>query len=285
MVVGETIAQARAFLDEARRSGKSIGFVATMGALHDGHWSLVDRALAESEVSVVSIFVNPLQFGAGEDLGKYPRMRQADLDGCQRRNVSLVFCPAVEEMYEHPVLTDVHVKRLSKPLCGPFRQGHFDGVCTVVCKLFNIIQPQLTYFGEKDYQQLIVVRRMVRDLSMPVEVVACPIVRESDGLALSSRNAYLSPEQRRQAPVIYAALADAVGSVAEEQRDATEITAQIRSRILRGGADAVDYVSVVDANTLEELRWIERRARMCAAARFGGTRLIDNVAVDGSAPG
>ena len=285
MVIAETIEHARSFAEQSRRAGKSVGVVPTMGALHDGHWSLVDRAVAECDVTVVTIFVNPLQFGAGEDLDAYPRTGEADVEGCRRRGVSLVFCPTVGEMYGGPVLTAVQVRHVTERLCGAFRPGHFDGVCTVVCKLFNIIRPHRAYFGEKDYQQMMAVRRMVDDLSMGVDIVGCPIVRESDGLALSSRNRYLSAVQREQAPVIHMSLADAAAAVAQGESDAQRIAGRARARILRGGADAVDYVAVVDVESLEELERVEGPARICVAARFGATRLIDNVAVDGTPPG
>jgi pantoate--beta-alanine ligase len=279
MIIAETLADARAALESAHRSGRPIGFVPTMGALHDGHWSLVERARSECDAVAVSIFVNPLQFGPNEDFEKYPRSREADLAGCRERGVLVAFCPGREEMYPEKVLTSIRVDRLTDTLCGRFRPGHFDGVCTVVCKLFNIIQPDFAYFGEKDFQQLTVIRRMVSDLSMPVRVVGCPIVREPDGLALSSRNAYLSPEYRRRAIAIHEALEEAVRLAASGRRDAATIVERIRARIAEGGFDRIDYVSVVDGVTLEDRGSVAPGARICVAAYLGGTRLIDNVEI------
>lgn len=283
LVLAETISDVRGCIHDARRRGASIGFVPTMGALHEGHWSLIERARGESDVTVVSIFVNPLQFSAGEDFDEYPRTRDADLAGCAERGVDIVFCPSIAEMYGQETLTGVHVRFLSEPLCGRFRPGHFDGVCTVVCKLFNVVAPDKAYFGEKDYQQLVVVRRMVQNLSIPVEVIACPTVRERDGLALSSRNANLSPATRARASVMYEALAEAARAVAEGERDAAALAEGVTARIEKGGAVAIDYVSVVDPETLEAMGRIDRPARICAAARFDHVRLIDNVFVDGGA--
>ena len=278
MEVAETVAQVRNWLTPVRRAGRSVGFVPTMGALHDGHWSLVDRARRETDAVAVSIFVNPLQFGPREDFRQYPRPREADLAGCRSRGVGLVFYPAVVEMYPDPSRTRVQMEQLGAVLCGRSRPGHFDGVCTVVCKLFNIVQADKAYFGEKDYQQLVIIRQMVRDLNMPVEIVACPTVREADGLALSSRNTYLPADQRRRAVAISAALREAAAGVAAGERDASRVIAAISSRIQDAGAASVDYVSVVHPDTLEDLPVIGRPARICVAARFGTTRLIDNIA-------
>jgi len=201
-----TKAQVRAAVAAARSEGRVIGLVPTMGALHAGHLALVERSVAECGFTVVSVFVNPTQFGPGEDLERYPRTLQADVQLCQQAGADLVFAPSADEMYAADAATTVHVARLTEGLCGAFRPGHFDGVTTVVCKLLNIAQPDRAYFGEKDYQQLVVVRRMVADLDLPVEVISVPTVREADGLAMSSRNRYLTPEQRAVAPALHRAL-------------------------------------------------------------------------------
>ncbi len=280
MQVAETIAEVRQYLDAPRRAGRRIGLVPTMGALHAGHHTLIERACGECEVVAVSIFVNPLQFGPHEDLDKYPRTRDADLAGCCQRGVDLAFCPDVPAMYGADVKTTVHVSALTEMLCGLSRPGHFDGVCTVVAKLLAIVQPDAAYFGEKDYQQLQVVRRMVHDLSLPVEIVGCPIVREADGLALSSRNAYLTSPQRAVAPALYAALCWAVQAASAGECDARRLEAGARERLNAAGVEDIDYVAVVDPQTLASLERIKASARMCLAARLGATRLIDNIALD-----
>ncbi len=280
MKVVEKINDLDRALAAARREEKTIGFVPTMGALHAGHGSLIDKARTQCDIVVVSIFVNPLQFGPGEDLEKYPRTRQADLDECEKRGVDYVFIPEVAEMYSRAVLTNIHVAEISEPLCGKSRPGHFDGVCTVVCKLFNIVRPNRAYFGEKDYQQLVIIKRMVSDLSMPVEIVGCEIVREPDGLALSSRNSYLSTTQRRQAPVIQESLKSAADRIRQGDTETESLIRQISRQISEGGADSIEYVSIVDAESLADLEHVDRPARIAVAARFGQTRLIDNLGVD-----
>ncbi len=282
MTTIETIEGVRGFLDPMRRAGRSIGFVPTMGALHAGHWSLIERARAECDVVVVSIFVNPLQFGKGEDLDLYPATLDADLAGCDERGVDLAFCPTVSEMYGdgQSFKTGVRVSDLSEHLCGRSRANHFDGVCTVVAKLFGIVGPDRAYFGEKDYQQLLIVRRMVADLSIPVEIVACATLRERDGLAISSRNRFLSPDQRKAAAGIYESLTSAVEFVHAGQRNISELSARIRHHLETSGQARIDYVEIVDAANLESLTEIDRPARICVAVHIGETRLIDNVAVD-----
>ncbi len=282
MKVAQRIADARAAIAQWRRTGLQIGCVPTMGALHDGHWSLIEQCVAETDACVVTVFVNPLQFGPEEDFERYPRAWDDDLAGCAERGVRLVFHPGAEEMYERGECTRVHVAGLSETLCGKYRPGHFDGVCTVVCKLFNIVEPDVAYFGEKDYQQLVVIRRIVEDLNMPVSVVGLPTIREPDGLAMSSRNDYLTTEARRQACVMHASLAAAAGRVAAGERDARSIEREIHANLEKGGAESIDYVSVVDPDTLQAVETIAGPARICLAAWFGGARLIDNVAVDGS---
>lgn len=280
LVVAETVAQVREFVAGTRKKGASVGFVPTMGALHAGHRILVRSSVASCDVTVVSIFVNPIQFGPAEDFDRYPKTREEDLAACRAWEVDLAFCPDVTEMYGQSVETSIRVRALTEHLCGAHRPGHFDGVCTVVGKLFNIVQPDRAFFGEKDYQQLAVVRRMVKDLSFPIEVEACPTLRDHDGVTVSSRNALLSPAARRAAASIPAALFAAANAVADGQREVDVLTKLITEEIRKAGAERVDYVSVVDAESLAEVTQLKRPARICVAAYFGGVRLIDNVAVD-----
>jgi len=256
-----------------------------MGALHEGHMALLHQARQCCGHVVVSIFVNPTQFRPGEDFERYPRPLQDDLRKCQDAGVDLVFTPDAAEMYGQAPLTTVTVRDLSAPLCGRFRPGHFDGVCTVVAKLFHVVAPDLAFFGEKDYQQLTLVRRMAADLNMPIEIVACPTVREQDGLAISSRNRYLSPPQRRQAAALCHAMREAAEAAAAGQTDAGNLCEAMRRRILDAGPADIDYVSIVDPDTLADVARVDRPVRICLAVRIGGCRLIDNLAVDAAAPG
>ncbi|MEE9294163.1 MAG: pantoate--beta-alanine ligase [Phycisphaerae bacterium] len=260
-----------------RRDGHTVGLVLTMGALHIGHRSLIDAARKRCHRVVVSIFVNPTQFAPGEDCDRYPRTIEADLAVCRESGVDLVFVPSVEQMYAADAATTVHVDRLTEGLCGAHRLGHFDGVTTVVTKLFNIVPAHMAFFGEKDYQQLKTVQRMVLDLNLPIQIVPCPTVREPDGLAVSSRNSYLTPSQRRQALSLYRALRNAVDAFAAGQRDARQLTEQAAGEIRGAGPVEIDYVSVVDAETLEPLEIVDAPARICVAARIGRCRLIDNL--------
>lgn len=262
-------------------TGNLVGLVPTMGALHDGHLSLVRAAKARCRRVVVTIFVNPTQFGPKEDFAAYPRPLEKDLELCRAAGVDLVFTPEVQSMYPAGATTTVHVAGLTDGLCGPFRPGHFDGVATIVAKLFNILPADVAFFGEKDYQQLQTIRRMVRDLNIPIEIVGCPTLRESDGLAMSSRNAYLSPDQRRQAVSLSRGLFAAAEQVRSGERDAAKIIDGIRKTILAAGPATIDYIDVVDAESLAVLATIDRPARICLAVRIGSCRLIDNVAVDG----
>jgi len=251
-----------------------------MGAFHAGHLSLVDEARRRCDHVAVTIFVNPTQFVPGEDFEAYPRTLETDLRACEQAGADLVFAPSLEEMYRPNAMTKVSVAGLTKGLCGAARPGHFDGVTTVVAKLFNILPADMAFFGEKDYQQLVVIRRMVTDLDIPIEIVACPTVREPDGLAMSSRNAYLSPPQRAQAVVLSAALFDAGDRIGAGQRDAKELVQRIRDRIESAGPCAIDYVEIVDPETLEPVRSITAPVRICLAVRIGECRLIDNVGAD-----
>jgi len=257
----------------ARRArGETIGFVPTMGFLHRGHTSLMDLARHKCDHLVVSIYVNPLQFGPDEDLDRYPSDPDGDASKCRTAGVDTLFLPP--DLYEPDHSTQVTVDGLTEGLCGAARPGHFDGVTTVVARLFGIVQPSLAVFGEKDYQQLAVIRRMVRDLSMPIDVVGGPLIRDEDGLALSSRNAYLSPDERRRALSLHRALFGI--------RDGTETAAHHRLAVARDvlDVDRIDYLSIVDAESLQPLDTIDRPARALVAAWMGQTRLIDNVAVD-----
>ena len=241
---------------------------------------LIRAARARVSHVAVTIFVNPAQFGPGEDFAAYPRPMEADLRVCEDAGVDLVFTPSVEAMYPGGAKTSIHVQGLSEVLCGPHRPGHFDGVATVVAKLFHILPADMAFFGEKDYQQLQVIRRMVRDLNIPIEVVGCPTVREADGLAMSSRNAYLNPEERRQAVSLSGALFAAVDRVAAGRRNVATLVEEARKAILAAGPATIEYIEVVDAETLERLATVDRPARICLAVRIGACRLIDNVTVD-----
>ena len=280
----DTIAAARAACDDARSAGRRVALVPTMGYLHEGHRSLMRAARAECDVVVVSIFVNPLQFGAGEDLDRYPRDLAGDLATCEAENVDVVFTPTVAEMYPRAPLTTVHVDQLTAAMCGLARPTHFDGVTTVVTKLFSIVGPCRAYFGRKDAQQLAVVTRMAADLNLPVEVVGCPLVRDPDGLAMSSRNAYLQPEERAAALVLSRALRDAADTVVGGERDAARIAALVRATVATEPLVALEYVDVRDAYELTEVERVDGSVLVALAARVGKTRLIDNVSlfVDGA---
>lgn len=276
----ETVAAVRARVRDERRAGKSIGLVPTMGYLHEGHLSLIRRARAECDFVVVSIFVNPLQFGPHEDYNVYPRDLKRDTALAAEAGADVIFHPTPEEMYPEGFQTHVEVEKLSQGLCGAFRPGHFRGVATVVTKLFNIVSPDKAYFGEKDAQQLAVIRRMVRDLNLDIEIVPMPIVRESDGLALSSRNTYLSPEERRAATVLYRALLYGRDLIAAGERDGQRVRDAVR-RTLESEplVSRIDYVAVVDPDTLEEKTTLSGSVMLAVAAYIGKVRLIDNIKV------
>ncbi len=278
-----TIDELREALEGARRAGRTIGFVPTMGYLHAGHASLMEAARAEHDVVVTSIFVNPLQFGPTEDLDAYPRDLARDTALAEQCGADLLFLPSTTEMYPEPVRTTVSVAGVSAPLEGRARPTHFDGVATVVAKLFSIVGPCAAYFGEKDFQQLAVVRQMVRDLSIPVEVVGCPTVREPDGLAMSSRNAYLGPEERAAAPVVHAALEAGRAAVLAGETDPAAVRAVMAARIVAEPLAELDYAEVVDAATFEVPDPLQGTLRLLAAVRFGRARLIDNVGVEAPA--
>jgi pantoate--beta-alanine ligase len=272
-----TVKEVRESLNSPRNSGQLIGLVPTMGALHAGHIQLIETAREKSGFVVVSIFVNPLQFGPNEDFAKYPRALPADLEMCRKSGADLVFAPSPEEMYPVPQVTHVDVSRVSEHLCGVFRPGHFRGVATVVLKLFNIVRPDRAYFGEKDIQQLAVVRRMVKDVNLPVEVVGVPTVREADGLALSSRNQYLSPDQRKVAPVLYRALQEAQRRVSAGEKDSSKIRGAAMDVLRREPGIRVEYLEIVDPDEMQPVSTINAPVRIAAAIWVGSTRLIDNV--------
>jgi pantoate--beta-alanine ligase len=283
MLVATTIAEIRAWVRKTRAAGKTVGFVPTMGALHIGHVSLIQAAAARCDCVVVSLFVNPTQFGPGEDFEKYPRPLEKDLAICEQNGVDAVFAPSPGEMYPRENLTWVTVEKVSEPLCGRFRPGHFRGVATVCTKLFNIVGADLAFFGQKDAQQVAVIQRMVADLNMPLEIVVGPTIREPDGLAVSSRNQYLSPQERKEATVIYRSLQTSAELIRAGEKDAARITKRVREVLGQVPALRVEYVSLVDAASLEDLPRVRGRVLVAVAGRLGSTRLIDNIVVDATA--
>ncbi|HYF92326.1 MAG TPA: pantoate--beta-alanine ligase [Symbiobacteriaceae bacterium] len=277
MDLHETISGIRNAVSAARRAGKKIGFVPTMGYLHEGHLTLMREARKECGYVVVSIFVNPTQFGPNEDFDRYPRDLERDMQLCQSVPVDAIFHPAVAEMYPPGAgTTTVRVSGLTEGLCGASRPGHFEGVATVVTKLFNIVKPDIAYFGQKDAQQVAVIRRMALDLNMDLEIRPVPTVREPDGLALSSRNVYLSPEQRQGALVLSRSLQMARERVAAGERDMVALLGDIRAMIAAEPLANIDYVAIVDYDSLQPIERLERRGLAALAVRFGKTRLIDN---------
>jgi pantoate--beta-alanine ligase len=261
--------------------GKPIGFVPTMGALHEGHLSLVRRSKQENRITVVSIFINPIQFGPAEDFQNYPRDTEGDAEKLRKEEVDILFIPDASLMYPGGFSTHVEVEGFSDKLCGAFRPSHFRGVATVVTKLFNIVKPARAYFGQKDFQQTVVIRQMVKDLAMDVDVVMCPTIRERDGLAMSSRNACLNEAQRAAAPVVFQSLTEASGLVESGIIDATRIQQTMQARILAEPAvSGVDYIGIYDPATLNELQELKDEILLAAAVRIGRTRLIDNMLVN-----
>lgn len=281
--VAELVAAIRTY--KVEQPSASIGFVPTMGYLHQGHASLLERSRQDNDLSVLSIFVNPIQFGPNEDLDRYPRDEERDLATAERTGVDIAFLPAVEEMYPTPTKTKVAVSELTSLLCGASRPGHFDGVTTVVSKLFHMVKPTRAYFGMKDAQQVAVLTQMVADLNMDVEIVPCPIVREADGLALSSRNVYLSPEQRKQALTLSQSLLQAVGKLEEDVLAVEQVKAGIIERISQAPLADIEYVEVISFPSLERLSEDtllpaqDADTLIALAVRFGSTRLIDNIRI------
>ena len=275
-----SIKETRAKIKEWRKQGLSVGLVPTMGYLHEGHKSLIVKAVAENDRVVVSDFVNPIQFGANEDLSTYPRDIEADRNLCEAAGADLVFYPAVEEMYQKDFSTFVETERVSAELCGKSRPTHFRGVCTVVLKLFHIVSPDRAYFGQKDAQQLAVIRRMARDLDLDIEIVGCPIIREADGLAKSSRNTYLSETERKAALILSKAVSAGEKMIADGERDANVVIAHMRSILESEPLAKIDYVELTDADSIEKIQTVKGRVLGAVAVFIGTTRLIDNFIVE-----
>ncbi len=271
-----TAEEVRSRVKQWKKEGLTVGLVPTMGYLHDGHKSLIDRAVKENDRVVVSDFVNPTQFGENEDLGSYPRDIERDSKLCEEAGAALIFHPSPEEMYAPDYCTFVDMNKLTDVLCGKTRPIHFSGVCSVVSKLFNIVAPDRAYFGQKDAQQLAVIRRMVRDLNFDIEIVGCPIVREPDGLALSSRNTYLNIEERKAALVLSQALKLGKDMMESGETDAVKIRKAMVEHIEKEPLARIDYVEIVDADSLESVQKIENKVLTAMAVYIGNTRLIDN---------
>jgi pantoate--beta-alanine ligase len=276
-VLTSTIADTRRGVAAARAAGKTIGFVPTMGALHDGHAALIRRARTECGFVVVSIFVNPTQFGPNEDFTRYPRTLPDDRVICERERADLVFAPEVVEMYPANVRTQVEVSELGDHLCGASRPGHFEGVATIVLKLLNIVQPDRAYFGQKDAQQARIIQQLVRDLDVPTNIVLVPTVREDDGLAMSSRNRYLSPDDRKRATVLIQSLREVRTRFAAGERDAGILRSLMVERIAETPGANLDYAAIVDADSFQPIAQIAGPAVAAIAVKFGATRLIDNM--------
>ena len=265
---------------KARSEGKVIGLVPTMGYLHDGHLALVREARKMSDVVVVSVFLNPTQFGPSEDFDKYPRDATRDAEMLSNEEIDFLFMPKVEEIYPEQFRTTVKVRELSEQMCGASRPGHFEGVTTIVLKLFHIVEPHFAFFGQKDAQQLVIIRRMVKDLNMDEEIVRVSTVREPDGLAMSSRNSYLSPEERKAATVLYRALEHALARIEEGERKTKPILKEMREIIQTEPLAKLDYVCASDLNDLRDLKTLKGKCLIAVAANFGKTRLIDNIIVE-----
>lgn len=276
MKIVKTIQEVRNTVKEWKSQGLSVGFVPTMGYLHEGHESLINEAVKNNDRVVVSIFVNPIQFGPTEDLDKYPRDLERDSKLCERAGANLIFHPEKEEMYFEDFCSYVDINGLSKELCGKSRPIHFRGVCTVVTKLFNIVNPDRAYFGEKDAQQLAIIRRFVRDLNIDVEIIGCPIIREEDGLAKSSRNTYLSKEERQAALILSQSLNMAKDAINSGERDSKAVIDLISKNIEKEPLAKIDYVQVVDSLSIEPVDKIEKSVLVAIAVYIGKTRLIDN---------
>jgi pantoate--beta-alanine ligase len=282
--INGSIVELREAIRKFRNGGGDIGLVPTMGYLHEGHLSLVRRSKAENRATVVSIFVNPAQFGPNEDYEAYPRDVERDCALLENEGVDLVYCPEPHDLYQPGHSTFVTEERVSRDLCGASRPGHFRGVCTIVLKLFNLVGPDRAYFGEKDFQQLQVIRRMVRDLNLPVEIRGCPIVREKDGLALSSRNVYLSPAERESALSLSRSLREARTRFENGERRAESLVMLVRTELEKERNLRVEYVELREASELTVLETVDRPAVLAVAVRVGKTRLIDNAILGGVTP-
>ncbi|HAJ93571.1 MAG TPA: pantoate--beta-alanine ligase [Synergistaceae bacterium] len=281
MIISDSVQEVRKVTANWKKRGFSVGLVPTMGYLHPGHISLIERARKENDMVVVSIFVNPIQFGPNEDLDKYPRDMAHDREVCEKAGAELIFAPQPSEMYPSENLAFVDIKGLSDGLCGAKRPGHFRGVCTVVSKLFNIVLPDRAYFGEKDAQQLAIIRRMVKDLNFGTVIVSCPIVREPDGLAMSSRNLYLSPEERKAALSISQSLGAAKELMRKGEKNAVKIREMIVAGISAEPLARIDYAEIVDSADLRPVQRIDKPVLAAVAVYIGKTRLIDNFTFEG----
>ena len=279
MEIITTVEGVRKQVKEWRKEGLTVGLVPTMGYLHEGHKSLIDKAVAENDRVVVSVFVNPIQFGPSEDLASYPRDLERDAELCEKAGANVIFHPEDSEMYFDDFCTYVDMDDLTKGLCGKTRPTHFRGVCTVVSKLFHIVAPDRAYFGQKDAQQLAVIRRMVRDLNFDLEIVGCPIVREEDGLAKSSRNTYLNAEERKAAVVLHKGLTEGEKLLQAGEKDAAKVIAAVREVIEKEPLAKIDYVSAVDGITMMPVTQIKGEVLVAMAVYIGKTRLIDNFSV------
>ena len=280
MKIVETVRELRELVRESRARGKMIGFVPTMGYLHEGHLALMRQARQECGRVVASIFVNPLQFGAGEDFAVYPRDLERDARLCREVGVDFLFTPQMAEIYPAGFATHVEVTGLTESLCGRSRPGHFRGVTTVVSKLFNMVLPDRAYFGQKDAQQVLVIKRMVTDLNMPLDVAIVRTVRENDGLAMSSRNVYLSAAERAAAPILYRALQKAAGLIRDGERSAAVVINRMKEIIGQEPAFTIDYLAIVDQGTLQDLEQLQGPILIALAAKIGKTRLIDNIMLE-----
>lgn len=280
MLITRTISETRAAIAQARAQGKRIGFVPTMGYLHEGHLKLIDIAKQHSDFIVVSIFVNPTQFGPQEDFAAYPRDFERDRKLCEARGADLIFSPEVSEMYPERSLIIFQIEKLADRLCGAHRPGHFNGVVLVVSKLFNIVQPDIAVFGQKDAQQLIIIKRLVQDLNFPVKIIAAPTVREPDGLAMSSRNVYLSPEQRAQSTALYKSLQKAKALIESGERDAKKIIAEMEQLIATASEAKIDYIEIVGVRDLQSVERLDGQIVIALAVYFGKARLIDNIVLE-----
>jgi pantoate--beta-alanine ligase len=280
MLITRTISETRAAIAHARASGKRIGFVPTMGYLHEGHLQLIDIAKQHSDFVVVSIFVNPTQFGPHEDFAAYPRDFERDRKLCDARGADLIFAPDVLEIYPERSLITFQIEKLADHLCGARRPGHFNGVVLVVSKLFNIVQPDVAVFGQKDAQQLIIIKRLVQDLNFPVKIISAPTVREPDGLAMSSRNVYLNPEQRAQSTVLYQSLQKAKALIEAGERNAQRVIAEMQKLISTARAAKIDYIEIVSVRDLQPLERLDGQILIALAVYFGTARLIDNIVLE-----
>lgn len=280
MEIAETIQSVRALVKAVRSEGKTIGLVPTMGALHSGHLSLIEAAVKRTSFVVVSIFVNPSQFGPGEDFENYLRDLKADIEVCEKAGVDVIFAPSVQQMYPEENLTWVNVEKLTEPLCGRSRPVHFRGVTTVCAKLFNIVMPDVAFFGRKDAQQAIIIKRMVADLNMPLEIVVCSTVREESGLAVSSRNKYLTETEKKDSAILYAALQKCRKMIEQGITDSRALIAEMQRMIEQVPSAKIDYISIVNAETLQDIARAEGKILVALAVHIGQARLIDNILVD-----